>query len=462
MIKAVTLTGTEQEVAFAWTHTIYWVQNLGGGDVLVGLEPELADGKDDVLIVPSGGTGYVRLDAGTKTVYLSGTGKVQVYGTNNAFCPFKGGVKGGDYITSSDSEITAGTVDYPLLALNLYGACGDDGLDIVVRGVDDINVISYRTAGSIITSQPMSAIAKIDDTVTFSVDGGTSYQWQQDTSGDGNFTNIDTVTGRSKSFNITGATFRDGYKYRCIVTDSEGNSETSNIATLYVMSADWSGTSGSVTAFAFEPLRSVENYCDEIAYWVDGTGKVIRCIKKLVFDGSEKWVQAAVTGKDEYRYLYLLDESEDVIHGDNFTSSTVSLIASDRYSAVSNSASINGTEEGISCAHVTGGSICIYDTDFATATIDEWKAHLAANPLTVLYVLDVPMETEFTAAEMAAWQKLQTWNGVTVISNSAGARMSAAVATNPLLSEYVMPVIEGITARYEARIAALEAAVTNN
>lgn len=359
MIKTVTLTGTEQEVAFAGTHTIYWVQNLGGGDVLAGLEPELADGKDDVLIVPSGGTGYVRLDAGTKTVYLSGAGKVQVYGTNNAFCPFKSAPKGGDEIVSDGGNITVGAVDYPLLALNLYGTCGDDGLDIVVRGVDDINVISYRTAGSIITSQPMSAIAKIDDTIIFAVDGGTSYQWQQDTSGNGVFTNIDTVTGRSKSFNITGAAFRDGYKYRCIVTDSEGNSETSNIATLYVMSADWRGTSGSIAAFTLDPLQSIDDVRDEIAYKADGTAKIIRRIA-------------------------------------------------------------NGA------------------------------------------VLDVPTETAFTAAEMAAWQKLQTWDGVTVISNSAGARMSAAVATNPLLSEYVMPVIEGITARYEARIAALEAAVTNN
>lgn len=365
MIKTVTLTGTEEKVAFAGTHTIYWVQNLGGGDILAGLEPELADGKDNVLIVPSGGTGYVRLDTGTKTVYLSGAGKVQVYGTNNAFCPFKSAPKGGDYITSSGSEITAGTVDYPLLALNLYGSTtdgvsvGGEGIDIVTRNNDNIAVISYRTTGNIITSQPCSAIAKIDDTVTFSVDGGTSYQWQQDTSGDGNFTNIDTVTGRSKSFNITGAAFRNRYQYRCIVTDADGNTETSNIATLYVMSAAWSGTSGSITPFTLEPLQSVGEVRDELVYSADGTGKIIRRIA----DGA---------------------------------------------------------------------------------------------------VLDVPTETEFTSAEMAAWQKLQTWNGVTVISNSAGAEMSVKVATNPMLADYIKPVIDGLAARYEARIAALESAVVSN
>lgn len=358
MIKTVTLTGTEQEVTFAGTHTVYWVQNLGGGDVLVGLEPELADGKDDVLIVPSGGTGYVRLDTGTKTVYLSGAGKVQVYGTNNAFCPFKSASKGGDEIVSDGGNITVGAVDYPLLALNLYGACGDDGLDIVTRNDNNIAVVSYRTQGKIITKQPTSAITKIDDTVTFSVDGGTSYQWQQDTSGDGNFTNIETVTGRSKSFNITGATFRDGYKYRCIVTDSEGNSETSNIATLYVMSADWNGTSGSIAPFTLEPLQSVGEVRDELVYSADGTGKFIRRIA----DGA---------------------------------------------------------------------------------------------------VLDVPMETAFTAAEIAAFAQLKTWDGLTKISNSAGAEMTVKVATNSLLSEFVKPVIDGITARFEARIAALEAAVTN-
>lgn len=357
MIKTVTLIGTEQEVAFAGTHTIYWVQNLGGGDILAGLEPELADGKDDVLIVPSGGTGYVRLDAGTKTVYLSGTGKVQVYGANNAFCPFKGGVKGGDEIVSDGRNITVGAVDYPLLALNVYGACGDDGLDIVVRGADDINVISYRTAGNIITSQPMSAIATQGVYATFAVDGGTSYQWQQNI-GNG-WETLDTNEGRSKSIKRTGETFRNGYKYRCIVTDADGNTETSNIAVLYVMGADWDGTSGSVTAFTLDPLQSIDDVRDEIAYKADGTAKIIRRIA-------------------------------------------------------------NGA------------------------------------------VLDVPTETEFTAAEMAAWQKLQTWDGVTVISNSAGAEMSVKVATNPLLSEFVKPVIDGIIARFEARIAALEAAFTSN
>ena len=158
----------------------------------------------------------------------------------------------------------------------------NNGLNLVVKGEEDIQVVSWRTQGEVITQQPQSAVCRIGDTVKFSVSGGTSYQWQQDTSGNGVFTNIDTVTGRSKSFNITGAAFHDGYKYRCVVTDSSGNSEISNPATLYVMSEDWGGTSGSISALDLDtPLRSVGDYHDSREYTYNGEIKGIKRIVEL-------------------------------------------------------------------------------------------------------------------------------------------------------------------------------------
>ena len=70
MIKTIALTGGEQEVKFNGKQQYFHVHNLGGGDVLVSLAPKVERGKDDVLIVPSGGTGYVQNDMAADTVYL--------------------------------------------------------------------------------------------------------------------------------------------------------------------------------------------------------------------------------------------------------------------------------------------------------------------------------------------------------------------------------------------------------
>ena len=105
MIKTVILGGTEQEVRFDGNNTYYWVQNLSDADVLASLESGIVDGADGVLTVPSGGAGYVRDDTGAKKLYIIGTGKVQIYGTNNAFCPFKVALGGGE--SSSGESIIA-------------------------------------------------------------------------------------------------------------------------------------------------------------------------------------------------------------------------------------------------------------------------------------------------------------------------------------------------------------------
>ena len=105
MIKTVILGGTEQEIRFDGNNTYYWVQNLSDADVLASLESGIVDGADGVLTIPSGGAGYVRDDTGAKKLYIIGTGKVQIYGTNNAFCPFKIALGGGE--SSSGESIIA-------------------------------------------------------------------------------------------------------------------------------------------------------------------------------------------------------------------------------------------------------------------------------------------------------------------------------------------------------------------
>lgn len=74
---------------------------------------------------------------------------------------------------------------------------------------------------------------------------------------------------------------------------------------------------------------------------------------------------------------------------------------------------------------------------------------------TIIYQLAEPQEIELTAAEMAALRELQTFEGVSNISNDSGADMDVKVCTNKLLAEYVKPITTGL----QAQIDELKAAV---
>ncbi|MCC8081747.1 MAG: hypothetical protein LIO80_07050, partial [Lachnospiraceae bacterium] len=88
-----------------------------------------------------------------------------------------------------------------------------------------------------ITLQPSDYTGSVGDTATFSVEAtgtGLTYQWQYKSAGgtmwhDSGLTGATTAT---LSVPVTAA--RDGQQYRCIVTDGDGNTVTSDAATLSV------------------------------------------------------------------------------------------------------------------------------------------------------------------------------------------------------------------------------------
>ncbi|MBR5342904.1 MAG: leucine-rich repeat protein [Oscillospiraceae bacterium] len=87
-----------------------------------------------------------------------------------------------------------------------------------------------------ITTQPASVTSLPDKTVTFTVaaTGATSYQWQYRKSSSGTWANSSQTGAKTATLTVTATTARNGYQYRCKVTNSVGT-ETSNAATLTVM-----------------------------------------------------------------------------------------------------------------------------------------------------------------------------------------------------------------------------------
>lgn len=74
---------------------------------------------------------------------------------------------------------------------------------------------------------------------------------------------------------------------------------------------------------------------------------------------------------------------------------------------------------------------------------------------TIIYQLAEPQEVSLTTAEMSALRSLQTFEGLTNISNSADAEMSVKYCTNKALAEYVKPLMIGLQAQIDTLSAAI-------
>ena len=93
-IGTVTLTGTAEKVTLPASYGWVWVKNMSEGDIFAGLSEDISEGADGVMVIPSGECGRIQAD-GFSSVYLLGSGNVQIVGQNYADCPFKAAAKGG-------------------------------------------------------------------------------------------------------------------------------------------------------------------------------------------------------------------------------------------------------------------------------------------------------------------------------------------------------------------------------
>ena len=92
-------------------------------------------------------------------------------------------------------------------------------------------------AKPVITTQPKSITAASGETATFKVKatgGSLSYQWQYRTSSSGTWKNSSGSGATSASYPVGAASYRDGYQYRCKVTNAAGTA-ISSAATLTVV-----------------------------------------------------------------------------------------------------------------------------------------------------------------------------------------------------------------------------------
>lgn len=154
------------------------------------------------------------------------------------------------------------------------------------------------------------------------------------------------------------------------------------------------------------PVDSGGNYTDESGQqWICDEmdfkrGKYVQRVKKVVLDGDEKWW---LSSKSKYQIFGLDSEDNKGLPGlcDHFTVSK-----------------LNGYALG--CETQTTKKIYLVT---GHETVEELKAWLKKNPVTVIYILSAPIETDIPEETMNAYRKLYTNYPSTVIQNDSGAGM---------------------------------------
>ena len=116
--KTIVLTGEEIRADYSGG-TNAWLRNDGTATVYASTAPGVTANADGVVSIPAGQA--VRIDGACRTVYLLGTGSVQLVGSDYTACPFKtstsaGGESGVDEVARAAIEAHAGNADIHVTA----------------------------------------------------------------------------------------------------------------------------------------------------------------------------------------------------------------------------------------------------------------------------------------------------------------------------------------------------------
>ena len=188
------------------------------------------------------------------------------------------------------------------------------------------------------------------------------------------------------------------------------------------------------------PVTSGGNYtdkngqqwiCDELVYNADGTGKIVKKIGRIIFDGSEGWDKSGIETIDRYILRRI-----STITGARITSGLCNTYAVD----VSET---HNEELGKILLYPTYyDQISVNFAEYGTSTVETFKDYLKNNPIVLYTDLIEPQEIELTAAEMSALRQLMTYSGTTNISNSDNAEMDVKYCINQVMADYY-PIFAG-------------------
>lgn len=185
------------------------------------------------------------------------------------------------------------------------------------------------------------------------------------------------------------------------------------------------------------PVESGGNYtdgngqqyiADEIRLNANGTGVWVHNVEGVVFDGSsdEGW-KAEATNTDEIKRART-DMLADSIKREIHYSNAINGLLCDCFEKCSSAATFQLTE-GISSS--MPGGLYVYSELFNTADVTLWTAHLAENPMTVIYELAEPYETTLTAEEINQFLAMRMQKPYSTVFNDEGAYQKLTYICDP-------------------------------
>ncbi|MCC8029725.1 MAG: immunoglobulin domain-containing protein [Lachnospiraceae bacterium] len=202
-------------------------------------------------------------------------------------------------VTVGGTELTADE-DYSydaesgLLTISADAVTGT--IAITAAGVEELAIIT----------QPADYTGTVGDTAVFEVEAtgsGLTYQWQYSSNGGTNWHDSGMTGADTAAVSVPVTSARDGQQYRCVVTDGNGDSVTSDAATL------------SLPADAFSITMQPEDYMglagSNASFTVEADGTDLSYQWQYSSNGGMTWHDSGMTGADTAMLSVTLTESRD-------------------------------------------------------------------------------------------------------------------------------------------------------
>ncbi len=145
-----------------------------------------------------------------------------------------------------------------------------------------------------ITSQPVSAAAVAGSTVKFTVGAngiGLTYQWQYSADGGATWGKTSSTGSATATLSVSAVAARNGYLYRCVVTDATGASKTTNAVKLTVTEA-----AASVITITSHPANRTAEAGSTATFTVKATGESLAYQWQYSANNGTTWGNASSTG----------------------------------------------------------------------------------------------------------------------------------------------------------------------
>ena len=180
-------------------------------------------------------------------------------------------------------------------------------------------------SGPVINTQPASVTANVGATATFKVVAtgtGLTYQWQWRANSSSTWASTTVSGNRTAAISVPATAARNGYQYRCVVTDGNGNKVYSNAVTLTVKAA---------LAITTQPKSTSAAVGGKATFTIKATGDGLTYQWYYKKPGSDTWTTSSQTSTT---YSFTMKESYDGrsirclvkdAYGNEVTSDTVSL-----------------------------------------------------------------------------------------------------------------------------------------